>query len=141
MSPILNSAQKKYITYIPVITISTPAQNITSDLRLWVSILGTWLYCAANKARVESLVFSLNIFYFNLVRYTYKYIQVIECKRIRTKAGSLCYSSPRNWYSTFVTNTDSTRPVLWRKKRWVWSQSKLVGTLTSGFLNDCFLNR
>ena len=36
---------------------------------------------------------NLNIFYFNLVRYTYKYIQVTECKRIRTKAGSLCYSS------------------------------------------------
>ena len=28
---------------------------------------------------------SLNIFYFNLVRYTYKYIQVTECKRIRTQ--------------------------------------------------------
>ena len=40
--------------------------------------------------------FSLNIFYFNLVRYTYKYIQVTLCKRIRTKAGSLCYSSPSN---------------------------------------------
>ena len=34
--------------------------------------------------------FSLNVFYFNLVRYTYKYIQVTECKRIRirTKARS-----------------------------------------------------
>ena len=34
------------------------------------------------------------LFYFNLVLYTYKYIQVTERKRIRTKAGSLCYSSP-----------------------------------------------
>ena len=39
------------------------------------------------------VMFSLNIFNFNLIRYTYKYIQVTECKRIRTKAGSLCYSS------------------------------------------------
>ena len=27
-----------------------------------------------------------------MVRYTYKNIQVTECKRIRTKAGSLCHS-------------------------------------------------
>ena len=37
---------------------------------------------------------SLNTFYFNSVRCKYKYIQVTECKRIRTIAGSLCYSSP-----------------------------------------------
>ena len=42
------------------------------------------------------VVVSLKIFYFNLVRCTYKYIQVTECKRIRTKDGSLCYSSPSN---------------------------------------------
>ena len=43
---------------------------------------------------INCIIISLNIFYFNLVRYKYKYIQVTECKRIRMKAESLCYSSP-----------------------------------------------
>ena len=31
----------------------------------------------------RGMILCLNIFYFNLIRYTYKYIQVTECKRIR----------------------------------------------------------
>ena len=42
------------------------------------------------------MIFNLNIFYFNLV-YTYKYVQDTECKRIRTKAGNLCSSSPSDF--------------------------------------------
>ena len=55
-------------------------------------------YCRMLRehSAILSTFISFSIFYFNLVRYTYKYIQVnTECKRIRTKAGSLCYSSPR----------------------------------------------
>ena len=75
-------------------------------IKLWSNDLSETV-CRTHDSR-EFMWFTLkfwvhlgdpHIFYFNLVRYTYKYIQVTECERIRMKAGSLCYSSPIDTFS------------------------------------------
>ena len=56
--------------------------------------------------------FSLNIFYFNFVRYTYTYIQVTECKRspFVRRSGIICAilveGIMRNIFSEISLNLD-----------------------------------
>ena len=49
------------------------------------------VYCIRPEGIIHSYTrVSLNILYLNLVRYTYKYIQVTECKRIRRLTLGAC---------------------------------------------------
>ena len=67
-----------------------PSFLIGSSLCLQVTrtAIKAWMGSKFGKigtGSAELAALSLNIFYFNLVRYKYKYIQVTERKRIRTK--------------------------------------------------------
>ena len=100
-------AQKKLCVHkilgpIPIMTFDAKVISVAQNLRSIKNTIDN--HCAKYEhPQSNCKMFSLNIFYFNLVRY--KYIQVTECKRIRTNAGSLCYSSPSVRYLTDIQCT------------------------------------